>query len=230
MIGGSDPPGAVYDARMYLDALSFLEDERETFRAYEALDALSDAQLDEPVEAAGGWSGRDLMGHMVLWQEAALAVAKELAVGQTSATKDRLDAEWDKPGVGDRMNEEGIERFRAMPIDEVRRPLPRDRGRAARVPDRGAGGAVDQARGPPELVLQRDDRALRGPPAGAARDPRGGRMTAGRDPDDTGDADDELDDAPLGEAEAEAAAAFAGEPTDETLDERIGTVVDGWPT
>jgi mycothiol maleylpyruvate isomerase-like protein len=106
---------------MYLDALSFLEDERDLFRPYEALDALTDEQLDAPVEAAHGWSGRDLMGHLVLWQEAALASAKELAVSETSPTKERLDAEWDKPGVGDRMNDEGVERFRSMPIAEVRR-------------------------------------------------------------------------------------------------------------
>jgi hypothetical protein len=106
---------------MYLDALSFLEDERETFRAYEALDRLTDEQLDVPVDAAHGWSGRDLMGHIVLWQEAALAAAKELAVSETSRTKDRLDAEWEDPAAGDQMNEAGMERFRALPIDEVRR-------------------------------------------------------------------------------------------------------------
>jgi hypothetical protein len=106
---------------MYLDALSFLEDEREAFRPFEALDALTDEQLDTPVAAARGWSGRDLMGHLVLWQEAALASAKELAVGETSHYKEWLDAEWDKPGVGDRMNDEGLERFRALPIEEVRR-------------------------------------------------------------------------------------------------------------
>ena len=105
---------------MYLDALSFLEDERDTFRAYEALLELSDAQLDVPVEAANGWSGRDLMGHILVWQEAALASAKELAVNETSPTKERLDREWDVPGVGDRMNAEYLERFRAMPIADVR--------------------------------------------------------------------------------------------------------------
>ena len=105
---------------MYLDALSFLEDERDAFRAYEALDALTDEQLDRPVEAAGGWSGRDLMGHMVVWQEAALASAKELAVGEQSPSMDRLDAEWKVPGAGDRMNEEAMERFRALPLSEVR--------------------------------------------------------------------------------------------------------------
>jgi hypothetical protein len=105
---------------MYLDALSFLEDERDTFRAYEALLDLTDEQLDVPVDAANGWSGRDLMGHIVVWQEAALASAKELAVNETSPTKERLDAEWDVPGAGDRMNAEYLERFRAMPIADVR--------------------------------------------------------------------------------------------------------------
>jgi Mycothiol maleylpyruvate isomerase N-terminal domain len=106
---------------MYFDALSFLEDEREGFRAYEALLALTDEQLDRPVDAAGGWSGRDLMGHIVLWQEAALAAAKELAVNEQSPSIERLDAEWDVPGAGDRMNAEAMERFRAMPLDEVRK-------------------------------------------------------------------------------------------------------------
>jgi hypothetical protein len=106
---------------MYLDALSFLEDERESFRAYEALLALSDDQLDRPVPEAGGWSGRDLMGHLIVWQEAALASAKELAVNEHSPTMQRLDAEWEVPGGGDRMNAEALERFRALPIAEVRR-------------------------------------------------------------------------------------------------------------
>lgn len=106
---------------MYLDALSFLEDERDAFRAYEALDALTDEQLDIPVEAAGGWSGRDLMGHMIVWQEAALAAAKELAVNDQSPTIDRLEAEWNaSPDAGDRINEAATSRFRAMPLADVR--------------------------------------------------------------------------------------------------------------
>ena len=111
----------VYDGGMYFDALSFLEDERDGFRPYEALAALTDEQLDRPVEGAGGWSGRDLMGHMLLWQEAALATAKELAVGERSPTMETLDAAWAEEGEGDRLNDEGIARFRAMPMDEVRR-------------------------------------------------------------------------------------------------------------
>ncbi len=103
---------------MYFDALSFLEDEREGFRAYEALLELTDEQLDRPVEAAGGWSGRDLMGHIVLWQQAALATAKELAVNEGSPSLERIEAQW--AAGGDEMNAEGLVRFRAMPIDEVR--------------------------------------------------------------------------------------------------------------
>ena len=106
---------------MYFDALSFLEDERDTFRPYERLLDLTDEQLDNPVPGANGWSGRDLMGHIVLWQEAALATAKELAVGETSRTKIELDAAWDIPGRGDAMNDEGMARFRELPMDEVRR-------------------------------------------------------------------------------------------------------------
>jgi hypothetical protein len=106
---------------MYSDALSFLEDERDTFRAYEALDALSDEQLDVPVAAAGGWSGRDLMGHIVTWQEAALATARELAVNEQSPTMERLEAQWNGgPEAGDQMNAEALARFRSMTVAEVR--------------------------------------------------------------------------------------------------------------
>ncbi len=106
---------------MYTDALSFLEDERDTFRAYEVLDQLTDEQLDIPVAEAGGWSGRDLMGHITLAQEDALASAKELAVGETSPTLDRMETLWASGSeAGDRVNEDGLIRFRAMPIAEVR--------------------------------------------------------------------------------------------------------------
>src|SRR5262245_44587627 len=69
---------------MYLDALEFLDEEREAWAPFEALGSLSDEQLDAPVEAAHGWSGRQLMGHLLGWQDNAMAVAKELAVGEMS--------------------------------------------------------------------------------------------------------------------------------------------------
>ena len=49
---------------MYLDALSFLEEERDAWRAFEALDELSDEELSVPVDGAHGWSGRDLIAHV----------------------------------------------------------------------------------------------------------------------------------------------------------------------
>ncbi len=104
---------------MYLDALSFLEDERDAWRPYEALDALSDEQLDRPVDAAHGWSGRDLMGHLLAWLEVSLQAAKELAVGEESPELARMDREWE--AKGDALNDEFLAQWRAMPLDEVRR-------------------------------------------------------------------------------------------------------------
>jgi hypothetical protein len=105
---------------MYLNALEFLEEEREAWRPYEALDGLTDEQLEVPIDEAHEWSGRDLIGHLVAWQDYALRAARELAVGEASTTKAWLDAEWDK-GQGDTMNE-GIQvEWRALPMDEVRR-------------------------------------------------------------------------------------------------------------
>ena len=106
---------------MYLNALEFLEEERDAWRPFEALASLTDEQLDVPIDEAHDWSGRDLIAHLVAWQANALEVAKELAVGETSATKLRSDAEWDERG--DAMNSDIQVEWRALPIDEVRRRL-----------------------------------------------------------------------------------------------------------
>jgi hypothetical protein len=103
---------------MYLNALEFLEEERDAWRPFEALSNLTDEQLDTPVAAAHGWSGRDLIAHLVAWQENALSVAKELAVNETSATKERSDREWE--ARGDEINADIQAEWRAMPIAEVR--------------------------------------------------------------------------------------------------------------
>src|ERR1044071_846726 len=106
---------------MYLNALEFLEEEREAWRPFEALDSLTDEQLDTPIDEAHDWSGRDLISHLVAWQQHCLAVAKELAVGETSATKERSDKEWDERG--DAINLDIQVEWRALPVDEVRRRL-----------------------------------------------------------------------------------------------------------
>jgi Mycothiol maleylpyruvate isomerase N-terminal domain len=112
---------------MYVDALSFLEDERDAWRPFEALTLLSDEQLTRPVEAAHGWSGRDLMGHLVTWQLLSLDVAKELAVGERSPSHERADADWEARG-GDVINAEALAEWRAKPLDEVRQEFTRVAG------------------------------------------------------------------------------------------------------
>ncbi len=106
---------------MYLDALSFLEDERDAWRPYEALGELGDEQLERPVEAAHGWSGRDLIAHLVGWHEITLDVARELAVDETSRARDRIEREWD--ARGDDWNADIIAAWAALPMDEVRQRL-----------------------------------------------------------------------------------------------------------
>lgn len=106
---------------MYLNALEFLEEERDAFRPYEALSAIPDERLDVEVESAHGWSARDLIGHVVGWQEWALATARDLAMGEHSATKERLDAAWKVRGDG--MNADMVAEWRALPTAEVRRRL-----------------------------------------------------------------------------------------------------------
>ena len=107
---------------MYLDAMEFLEEEREAWRPYEALADLSDEALERPVEGAHGWSGRDLIGHLLAWQGYALQVARELAVAETSPTHAQLDRDWEMRG-GDVVNGELQEEWARRPLDELRELL-----------------------------------------------------------------------------------------------------------
>ena len=123
---------------MYLDSLEFLEEEREAWAPFEALAGLSDDGLSVPVAGAHGWSGRQLMAHLVAWQEVALSVATELAVNETSPTKARSDADWEARG-GEAINAEVDARWAARPLDELRarfRTLPGElRGYLTVVPE-----------------------------------------------------------------------------------------------
>ena len=112
---------------MYVDSLSFLEDERDAWAPYEALSQLSDEQLEQPVAGAHGWSGRDLMGHLVTWQLLSLDVARELALGDRSVSHERADADWEARG-GEAVNAEALADWRARPIDEVRQEFARVAG------------------------------------------------------------------------------------------------------
>jgi hypothetical protein len=77
--------------------------------------------MDQPVEGAHGWSARDLIAHLVAWQEWALAIARDLAVNETSPSLARLDALWEERG--DAMNDDINTEWRSLPLDEVRRRL-----------------------------------------------------------------------------------------------------------
>jgi hypothetical protein len=104
---------------MYLNALEFLDEERDAWQPFEALDGLTDDQLARACPSARGWSGRDLMGHLLAWLENALAVARELALGERSPTMSRSDAEWEARG-GEAINAELLERYGAIPLAELR--------------------------------------------------------------------------------------------------------------
>ena len=105
---------------MFENALEFLELERDAWRPYEALDSLTDEELDLTPEGAHGWSGRDLMAHLLAWQGVALEVARELAVADTSPTIARVDSDWDARG-GEAVNAEIQSTWAALPIGELRR-------------------------------------------------------------------------------------------------------------
>ncbi len=104
---------------MYLSALEFLDEEREAWRPYEALLGLTDEQLARPVEGARGWSGRDLLGHLVAWQAHALDVARELAVGESSPSRDAMSKDWD--ARADAVNDDLLATWAALDPDELRR-------------------------------------------------------------------------------------------------------------
>jgi hypothetical protein len=104
---------------MYLDAMEFLEEERDTWAPFEALDGLTDEQLSVPIDVAHGLTGRDLMAHVLAWQAVALDAARELAVNETSPTLARVDADWEARG-GEVVNDEITRTWNELPLDEVR--------------------------------------------------------------------------------------------------------------
>ena len=107
---------------MYSDGMSFLEEEREAWRPYEELLELTDAQLEQPVEGAHGWTGRDLMAHLAVWTESWLAIARELAVGPKSPALDWLqDVSADWEAQGDAVNARFQAEWSTMPTAVIRR-------------------------------------------------------------------------------------------------------------
>ena len=112
---------ARYHRRMYEDGLSFLDEERDAWRPFEALLELTDEELERPLDGAHGWRGRDLMAHMGVWIEWWLNIARELAVGPNSQTYDQLQAignDW--ANQGDVLNDRYLAEWAALPMAELR--------------------------------------------------------------------------------------------------------------
>lgn len=110
---------------MYVDALSFLEDEREAWAPFEALGVLSDADLERTTAEDGpahGWAGRDLVAHLVAWQQLAQQSARELALGDSSPTIERVEAELASDG-GNARNATIQDEWRTLSLEEVRHRL-----------------------------------------------------------------------------------------------------------
>jgi hypothetical protein len=106
---------------MYADGLSFLDEERDAWRPFEALLDLTDEQLEQPLEGAHGWTGRDLMAHLGVWIEWWLNIARELAVSPDSPTFDRLSAigkDWE--ARGDALNARYQAEWAALSMAELR--------------------------------------------------------------------------------------------------------------
>jgi|ERR1035437_665695 uncharacterized damage-inducible protein DinB len=106
---------------MYADGLSFLEEERDAWRPFEALLELTDEELERPLDGAHGWTGRDLMGHLCVWIEWWLKIAKELAVNPQSPAFEQITmtAEaWE--AEGEAINERYQTEWAALPMAELR--------------------------------------------------------------------------------------------------------------
>lgn len=106
---------------MYLDAMSFLQEDLEAWQPFQELLTLTDEELERETQNSHGWTGRDLIAHLVAWQELALAVAKDIAVRDSSPTKEQADAAW--AARGDVINDEINAEWRRLPMSEVRRRM-----------------------------------------------------------------------------------------------------------
>jgi hypothetical protein len=99
-------------------ARAFLEEERAAWRPFEALDQLTDAELDAPIAAAHGWSGRDVIAHVVAWLDDAIEAARELDAGRGGEARERSRAVF--AARGDEINAEIQATWSDIPIAEVR--------------------------------------------------------------------------------------------------------------
>jgi hypothetical protein len=103
---------------MYPDAQEFLVAERAAWVPYRALASLTDEQLSQPIAAAHNWSGRDLMGHFIVWHEKYLIFIDELRERGYSESKVADDAYYEERG--EELNDEYVADFAKIPLAELR--------------------------------------------------------------------------------------------------------------
>jgi hypothetical protein len=63
----------------------------------------------------GEWSAKDLAAHMGIWEQLAIETMDAFGRGERPAMEDRFT----EPGAGDRVNDEGVERFLDVPPADV---------------------------------------------------------------------------------------------------------------
>lgn len=106
---------------MHQDGAAFVAAETLAWQPYLALAELSDDELVRPVPEAHGWSARDLVGHLTVWQDKQLGYAVELLTRGTTTARDSDDAEYERRG--DEWNDELVEQFAQLPAADVRQRL-----------------------------------------------------------------------------------------------------------
>jgi hypothetical protein len=104
---------------------AFLDEEAAAWRPFEALDDLTDEQLEARVADAHGWSGRDVIAHVVAWLDDAIEVAREMHAGGTGEARERSRAAF--AARGDDINAEIQATWGGLAVAEVR-----ERARAMR--------------------------------------------------------------------------------------------------
>lgn len=96
------------------EAIELLEEQhRELARLLGELDA--DALVRRGTIGDGGWSAKDLAAHMGVWEELALETMETFGRSERPSIEDWFN----RPGAGDRVNAEGVERFLDRPAREV---------------------------------------------------------------------------------------------------------------
>ncbi len=87
----------------------------------ELVSGLPNEELEKPGTVGGGWSAKDLIGHIATWEEVALGALEEFRRGEIPFPE-RPEGPFAPPGTAsvDAFNARTIEEKRRLSLDEVR--------------------------------------------------------------------------------------------------------------